>query len=119
MTGEADDLHQSLSIIFWLCPPQAMKPTEPFSVNSLIRKTLTPIVPLHFGGKNISLIFFPPQQSKPGGAARGLCAGLDSAGGFRETCEVLRVRMRVEIRGNVTPCRLTSYPFSPSERSEL
>lgn len=73
MTGEAHDLRQSLSVIFPFSPfaAQATKPMEPFSVNSLIRKTLTPIVPLHFGGKNISLIFFPSQQSKPGGAARG------------------------------------------------
>lgn len=70
---EADDLHQSLSIIFLLPPfaPQATDPTEPFSVNSLIRKTLTLVVPLHFGGKKYFIDFFPPQQSKSGGAARG------------------------------------------------
>lgn len=99
--------------------PQDTKPTEPFSVNSLIRKTLTPIVLLHFGGKNISLIFFSPAAIESGWSCERLCAGLDSAGGFRKTCEVLRVRMRVEIRGIVTPCRPTSYPFSPSERFEL
>lgn len=83
-------------------------------MNSLIRKTLTPNVPLHFGGKNISLIF-SPAAIEAGRSCEGLCAGLDSAGGFRETCEALCVRMRVEMRGNVTPCRLTPYPFSPSE----
>lgn len=66
MTGEADDLHQSLSIIPPLSPSalQATKPTEPFCANSLIRKTLTSIVPLHFGGKNISLIFFFPRSNQ-------------------------------------------------------
>lgn len=83
MTGEADDLHQSLSIIFWLSPfaPQAMKPTEPFSVNSLIRKTLTPIVPLHFGGKNISLIFFP-HSNRSQAELRGALRGIRLCGGF-------------------------------------
>lgn len=53
-------------------------------MNSLIRKTLTPIVPLHFGGKNISLIFFfffpSPQQSKP--ELRGALHGIRLCGGF-------------------------------------
>lgn len=84
MTGEEDDLHQSLSITSPLspCVLRATETTEAFCANSLIRKTLTSIVPLHFGGKNISLIFFffslsPPQQSKAGGALRGirLCGG--------------------------------------------
>lgn len=47
---------------------QAMKPKEPFCVNSLIRKTLTSIVPLHFGGK---IFHWFSQQSKAGGAERG------------------------------------------------
>lgn len=83
MTGEADDLHQSLSIIFPLSPfaPQATKPTEPFSMNSLIRKTLTPTVALHFGGKNISLIS-PPAAIEGGQGCDGLCAGIRLCGGF-------------------------------------
>lgn len=109
MTGEADALHQSLSIISPISPsvPWATKPMEPFGVNSLIRKTLTSIVPLHFGGKNISLIPPPPPAAIEGGrSSEGLCLGLDSAGGFLEACEVLRVRMWVEIRDNVTPYNL-------------
>lgn len=81
MTGEEDDLHQSLSITSPLPPSvlRATETTEAFCASSLIRKTLASIVPLHFGGKNISLIFFPlpPHQSKAGGALRGirLCGG--------------------------------------------
>lgn len=83
MTGEADDLHRSPSIIFSLSPfaPQATKPAEPYSVNSLIRKTLTPTVPLHFGGKNISLIF-TPTAIEGGQGCEGLCAGIRLCGGF-------------------------------------
>lgn len=60
-------------------------------MNSLIRKTLTPIVSLHFGGKNISLIFFFSfhPRSNRNRSCEELCVGLDSAGGFSETCEVL------------------------------
>lgn len=109
MTGEADALHQSLSIISPISPSVlwATKPMEPFCVNSLIRKTLTSIVPLHFGGKNISLISTPLCSNRRRAELReGLCLGLDAAGGFRETCEVLCVRMWVEIRDNVTPHNL-------------
>lgn len=82
---------------------QAKKRTEPFCVNSLIRKTLTSIVPLHFGGKIFHWFFFffflhqQQQQSKAGGAEKGLCVGLDSAGGLLGwvwgTCEVVWMRM--------------------------
>lgn len=80
---------------------QAKRRTEPFCVNSLIRKTLTSIVPLHFGGKifhwfSFFFSFFLHQQqrqSKAGGAEKGLCVGLDSAGGLLGwvwgTCEVV------------------------------
>lgn len=63
-------------------------------MNPLIRKTLTSIVPLHFGGKNISLIH-PPRSNRRRAELRGALLGirLCGGGGFRQTREVLRVRM--------------------------
>lgn len=55
--------------------PLFCKPTEPFCVNPLIRKTLTSIVPLHFGGKNISLIH-PPRSNRRRAELRGALLGI-------------------------------------------
>ena len=57
------------------------KKRRAFCVNSLIRKTLTSIVPLHFGGKIFHWFSFAAIEG--GQSWEGLCVGLHSAGGFQ------------------------------------
>lgn len=48
----------------------------------------------------------PPCSNRRRAELRGALLGIRLCGGFRETCKVLRVRMWVEIRDNVTPYNL-------------
>lgn len=129
---EVCDLHRSPSIISPLPASLTLfckawsgkekkkkKRVRAFCVNSLIRKTLTSIVPLHFGGKIFHWFFFAAIEG--GQSWEGLCVGLHSAGGFQG--RVGRRRgVSVCVRacgggwwGNVPPHN--PYPFSPSERT--
>lgn len=91
---EVCDLHRSPSIISPLPASLTLfckawsgkekkkkKRVRAFCVNSLIRKTLTSIVPLHFGGKIFHWFFFAAIEG--GQSWEGLCVGLHSAGGFQ------------------------------------
>lgn len=74
------------------------KRVRAFCVNSLIRKTLTSIVPLHFGGKIFHWFFFCSNRRRAElrGALCGitLCGGFSGTGGETARCECVCASVR-------------------------